>query len=211
MITVGEYRRKVQVKRRKLRNWFFVCLVFVLSVLVATLFGYFMRGDEVDITHNIVAKSNEIVVSLTELDTTFATFEYVMDKISELSHRMGYTNQLVKVFLGGKLVACYSLVSPELSVLNGKGEKDLAMNTSIKLIESGFRVRNYGNYVSNVNTSLILNRTPNKEFVERVARTLGIDRVSNFIFDKSLEGNLGGVIVILGEDFELSDLKIERH
>ncbi len=202
MITVQQYRKKVQAKKRKLRNWVFIIILFTLSVIFVNVFVNLFTSKTTIIMDNATYKDNEILVNLTEIDLNDKTPEIVIKRIEELQKITPSTNVKVKIFLDSKIIAHYSINSPEISILNAKGENNLAMETSIKLIKHGFNIKNYGNYVSNTEKSIILNRTSKHDTLKKLSEVLKITNISNFVFEESLKDNLSGIIVILGKDYK---------
>ncbi|MEN2998624.1 MAG: LytR C-terminal domain-containing protein [Brevinematia bacterium] len=204
MITVNEYRKRSKPKKKQLRSWVSLLFIFILSAILVVLLSSLTNNRTTISFNNIFLRDNEILVFLTDTDTKNSfLFDYVTNKILELSQKVSSTDLVVKMFLDSKLISCYSFSSPDVTVLNGKGENNLAMNVSITLIREGFRVRNYHNYISNIPKSIILNRSHNDKLVKEISKTLGITNISNFIFDESLKDNLSGIVVILGQDFSL--------
>ncbi|MCS7298354.1 MAG: LytR C-terminal domain-containing protein [Spirochaetia bacterium] len=202
MIKVEDYRR-TKFKKRKVRNWVFLALILVLSFVFIALFGNTENNSIISKYPNITVEGKDIILNITSIDTNF---EQIIRKVEEVAESLG-KDVNVKIYLDSKLISYYSLQNPEISVLNAKGEKDLAMNVSLFLIERGMNVKNYGNYASEIGNSLIINRTPNRKVLEELSRSLGISMVSNLFFEPSLEGELSGIVVVLGKDFELRKLK----
>ncbi|MFN4244955.1 MAG: LytR C-terminal domain-containing protein [Brevinematia bacterium] len=206
MITVQDYRKRVKTRKRRFRNWVFVAIILILSILfVDILVNLFTLKEQKNLVtvENVTYQDNEIVVNITDLDLDKESFYNITRRISKLHKTTKSTNTKVKIFLNSKLVAYYSLDSPEISILNAKGQNNLAMETSLKLIQNGFNVKNYGNYFQKVEKSFIMNRTPNHELVKKLSEYLKITNISNTIFDKSIEDNLSGIIIILGRDYNL--------
>lgn len=202
MIKVEDYRR-TRFKKRKLRNWVFLALILILSFIFVALFSDTESNSITSKYPNIAVEGKDIVLNITSIDINF---EQIIRKVEEVAESLG-KDVNVKIYLDSKLISYYSLQNPEISILNAKGEKDLAMNVSLFLIERGMNVKNYGNYTSEVRNSLIINRTPNRKVLEELSKNLGISIVSNLFFEPSLEGELSGIVVVLGKDFELRKLK----
>lgn len=205
MIKVEDYRRTKR-KKRKIRSWVFLASVIVLSFVFVLLFGNTEKNNTISKYPNITVEGKDVVLNITSIDTNF---EHLISRVEEVAESLG-SDVNVKIYLDSKLVSYYSFRNPEISILNAKGEKDLAMSVSLFLIEKGMNVKNYGNYISEVNNSLIINRTPNREVLEELSKSLGINTISNLFFDASLEGDLSGIVIVLGRDFELRRLKQDR-
>lgn len=206
MITIEEYRKKVKTKRKPIRNWVWFFILIILSIITTIIITKIQPQGSTYLTQNIALRSNEILINITDLD--LSSPDTIISKILEFSKVNSLTNSTVKIFLNSKLISYYSLEKPEISILNAKRQQNLAMNVSLTLLKEGFSIRNYGNY-NTVENSVILNRTPNISLISKLSNKLGITNISNFIFDPSLKDNLAGIIVILGKDFDLKNLKGE--
>lgn len=206
MITIEEYRKKVKTKRKPIRNWVWLFILIILSIITTIIITKIQPQGSTYLTQNIALRSNEILINITDLD--LSSPDTIISKILEFSKVNSLTNSTVKIFLNSKLISYYSLEKPEISILNAKRQQNLAMNVSLTLLKEGFSIRNYGNY-NTVENSVILNRTPNISLISKLSNKLGITNISNFIFDPSLKDNLAGIIVILGKDFDLKNLKGE--
>lgn len=204
MITIDEYRKKINTKRKKLRNWVIFTLISLFAVSFVLLLSLVIKQNS-KLHHENNTNDKELSINLTEIDINNNCYDKVISEITKISQVSSLKNIPVKIFLEGKLICYYLLNSPDVSVLNGKGENNLAMNVSIKLLKEGINIRNYGNYVSNIEKSIIINRTPNHHTAKLISDKLKIPTISNLIFDKTLENNLSGIIIILGRDFNLSN------
>lgn len=91
----------------------------------------------------------------------------------------------------------------QLDVLNGTGESKLAQRLTDFLRGRGFDVVEMGNYAGELDATMIIDRTGNKEAAIRVAQSLGVpkERVIQKI-DKTLYLD---VSVYIGKDYRSLD------
>ncbi len=88
----------------------------------------------------------------------------------------------------------------QLDVLNATGEAKLAQRLTEFLRQRGFDVVEIGNYAGDLSTTLVIDRTGNRDAAVRVARSIGLpeERVIQKI-DRTLYLD---VSVYIGDDFQ---------
>ncbi len=110
---------------------------------------------------------------------------------------------LTAIFSGGpsesEVVVNDKLHTIQLDVLNGTGETKLAQRLTDFLRSRGFDVVEMGNYAGDLENTLVIDRTGNKEAAVRVAQSLGVpeEKVVRQI-DKTLYLD---VSVYIGKDY----------
>lgn len=85
---------------------------------------------------------------------------------------------LTAIFSGGpsesEVLVDDKLHTIQLDVLNGTGESKLAQRLTDYLRSRGFDVVEMGNYAGDLENTLVIDRTGNREAAVRVAQSLGV-------------------------------------
>lgn len=202
MLTVQQYR-KVGKKRKKLRSWVVVALALILSSLVTLVTYEIIKNIEskkvYELTlNNIVIKEKEMVL---KVDTLEYPLSNDIDKLRELSKKFEISQ--FSIYHGTEPITKASLITPEVVILNGKGEKNLAMNLSVILITNELNVINYGNAKKISEKSFILIRAPiDDEYTKKLTLLTGINDIVISLNSDVVPPTTAPVIIVLGKDYK---------
>jgi hypothetical protein len=202
VLTVQQYR-KVGKKRKKLRSWVVVALALILSSLVTLVTYEIIKNTEskkvYELTlNNIVIKEKEMVL---KVDTLEYPLSNDIEKLRELSKKFEISH--FSIYHGTEPITKASLITPEVVILNGKGEKNLAMNLSVILITNELNVINYGNAKKTSEKSFILIRAPiDDEYTKKLTLLTGISNIVISLNSDVVTPTTAPVIIVLGKDYK---------
>lgn|GEM_PF-2184093 len=205
MLTVERYRR-IGKKQRKLRSGVVVFIALLLSFMltfgvykVVESFSTSKRKVNDLMLSNIMIKGNEIIL---KVDGSSYNLSNDIDNLKELISK--FKASRFSIYYKTKPIVKSSLVKPEIVVLNGKGEKNLAMNLSLVMITNNLNVVNYGNAKGSVKDSLIIVRAPiDQDYINEISSLARITNVKILIDSDILPPTTAPILVVLGKDYTL--------
>ncbi len=204
MLHVSDYR-KLSKKSRKLRSWTILVISVVLGVLIATVFmGYHLvseKQQEEYFDDIVTIKESTIKIHLSYNITN--EIHEIYERILKIAKKKELHK--VEIFLEGKLISKYDIRNPGICVLNGKGEKDIAMKVSKILIDNKLTIENYGNFLEFGTNSMIILRSPFFNLVTQVTNILGCTNFQVIQNLESIKDIYSPIVVILGKDFSLKE------
>lgn len=206
MIRVEDYRKN-QKKHRKLRNWVIVAIISILAFLSLSLIIKGINTKHFELPNDVIINGNEVILNFTELDLRNGKPESTIMKIQGIILKSEIKDPVIKIYLQGKLTSKYHLEKPEITILNAKGEKNLAMDLSIKLLKKGYNIENYNNYNKKIEESIIVSRIPNDEIIKELSSITKIRKTTNCLLFEGSENQTSGIIIILGKDFNISQVE----
>ncbi|MGB9620999.1 MAG: LytR C-terminal domain-containing protein [Brevinematia bacterium] len=206
MIKVDDYRKKTK-KPKRIRNWVLVGLIFLMAFISTTFIIKNTKTTKFILPNNVIVNESEVILNFTHIDLESEKVNTIINKVPEIVSYMKIKKPTIKIKLNGELVSRYLLEKPEITILNGKGEKNLAMELSIKLMNKGYNIENYDNYPKIIDKSIIISRIPQKEITENLIRITKIKETTNSIIFEGVKNKTAGIIIILGKDFNLSQVQ----
>lgn len=197
MIVVSDYR-KVGKKPRKIRSWVIIAISIAVGIVISILLSEFLGNSERSYLNKMLVVRNQTLEIHFLDDISLEPYEiflkikkdYLNDKVSNLV-----------VYYNGVAYIKYNLFKPTVSVLNGNGKKDLAMNISEKLIKAGFLVENYGNYKNFFHNSTIVLRGP---FFEELKKLTNLLKITNIVYTftySDIEKTYAPIVIIIGTNY----------